>query len=145
MSDLVQRMRMTRLAWCGDKNLGAVAQDCDEAADEIERLQAEVQACNQQPGPRWWRCDTHGQGKRNEWGCPNCVRELRAEVQALNTNAPRTLSADVLKTMLVFGEFISADAADGFAVDAVPEKIAYLAKLINAAMADPLAAKERAL
>ena len=28
--------------------------------------------------PRWWHCDTHGGGTHTAWGCPDCVRELRA-------------------------------------------------------------------
>lgn len=29
--------------------------------------------------PRWWKCDTHGAARAGAWGCPECVRELRAE------------------------------------------------------------------
>jgi hypothetical protein len=36
--------------------------------------------------PRWWHCDTHGPGKLNAWGCPECVAELR---RWKSTNAPR--------------------------------------------------------
>ena len=41
---------------------------------------------NPSEAPRWWRCATHGPGKLNEWGCPNCVAELR---RWKSTNAPR--------------------------------------------------------
>ncbi len=30
--------------------------------------------------PRWWHCDTHGPGNRTAWGCPECVREMRASL-----------------------------------------------------------------
>jgi acetyl-CoA acetyltransferase len=33
--------------------------------------------------PRWWRCDTHGPGNHTAWGCPECVREMRAELRRL--------------------------------------------------------------
>lgn len=36
--------------------------------------------------PRWWHCDTHGAGKLNAWGCPDCVAELR---RWKSTHAPR--------------------------------------------------------
>ena len=36
--------------------------------------------------PRWWHCDTHGAGKLNAWGCPDCVAELR---RWQSTHAPR--------------------------------------------------------
>ena len=32
------------------------------------------------PTPRWWHCDTHGPGNRTAWGCPECVREMRASL-----------------------------------------------------------------
>lgn len=38
------------------------------------------------PAPRWWHCDTHGAGKLNAWGCPDCVAELR---RWRSTHAPR--------------------------------------------------------
>lgn len=33
--------------------------------------------------PAWWRCDTHGPAKAGAWGCPECVREMRAELKRL--------------------------------------------------------------
>ena len=33
--------------------------------------------------PRWWHCDTHGPGTRSAWGCPECVREMRGEIERL--------------------------------------------------------------
>jgi hypothetical protein len=30
-------------------------------------------------GPRWWNCGTHGRAQANDWGCPECTRELREE------------------------------------------------------------------
>lgn len=35
------------------------------------------------PAPRWWHCDTHGPGNATAWGCPECVREMRAELATL--------------------------------------------------------------
>jgi hypothetical protein len=43
------------------------------------------------PAPRWWHCDTHGPGKHNAWGCPECVREMRNE----NRKLARVLKAAV--------------------------------------------------
>ena len=34
-------------------------------------------------GPRWWDCATHGRAQANAWGCPECVREMRAEITRL--------------------------------------------------------------
>jgi len=34
--------------------------------------------------PHWWRCDTHGPGSHTAWGCPECVREMRAEIAELD-------------------------------------------------------------
>lgn len=46
--------------------------------------------------PPWWHCDTHGPGNVRAWGCPECVREMRAtiarltaEVGALREDAER--------------------------------------------------------
>ena len=41
--------------------------------------------------PRWWHCDTHGAGSNTAWGCPSCVRELRGEKLALQTEVDRLL------------------------------------------------------
>jgi hypothetical protein len=32
------------------------------------------------PAPAWWYCATHGPAQPNAWGCPECVREMRAEL-----------------------------------------------------------------
>lgn len=29
--------------------------------------------------PSWWKCSVHGPGKREAWGCPDCVWELKRE------------------------------------------------------------------
>jgi hypothetical protein len=34
--------------------------------------------------PPWWKCDTHGPATPNAWGCPECVREMRAEIAELD-------------------------------------------------------------
>ncbi len=39
--------------------------------------------------PRWWHCDTHGPGTHNAWGCPECVREMRAEIARLKAGHDR--------------------------------------------------------
>ncbi len=57
----------------GDYELTITARD-----SEIERLRAV---------PKWWHCDTHGAGTHAAWGCPECVRELREEVEALRKDA----------------------------------------------------------
>jgi len=33
--------------------------------------------------PKWWHCDTHGAGNSSAWGCPECVREMRAEIERM--------------------------------------------------------------
>ena len=33
--------------------------------------------------PSWWKCETHGPAKAGAWGCPECVREMRAEIAEL--------------------------------------------------------------
>lgn len=38
---------------------------------------------NDQLGPRWWKCPTHGPATANAWGCPECVREMRDEIARL--------------------------------------------------------------
>ena len=43
--------------------------------------------------PRWWHCDTHGPGKLNAWGCPDCVAELR---RWKSTHAPRLAALEGL-------------------------------------------------
>ena len=35
------------------------------------------------PVPRWWTCKTHGPGTHSAWGCPECVREMRGEIERL--------------------------------------------------------------
>ena len=43
----------------------------------------------------WWFCDTHGPGRANAWGCPECVLEMSDEInpstgQYLSATSPRT-------------------------------------------------------
>lgn len=66
---------------------------CAAAAAEIERLTADAEAAAVRPRS-WWHCETHGQAVANAWGCPECVRELRAnrdtqaaEIERLNALA----------------------------------------------------------
>jgi hypothetical protein len=40
-------------------------------------------AAEERKAPRWWTCQTHGDAKPNAWGCPECVREMRQELAAL--------------------------------------------------------------
>jgi hypothetical protein len=40
------------------------------------------------PTPAWWYCSTHGPAQPNAWGCPECVREMRAELQAARAASP---------------------------------------------------------
>lgn len=32
--------------------------------------------------PKWWTCPTHGDAQPNAWGCQECVREMRGELDA---------------------------------------------------------------
>lgn len=41
---IVERLRLHWLAWSSDADLAHVAEDCDSAADEIDRLTREVEA-----------------------------------------------------------------------------------------------------
>ena len=43
------------------------------------------------PAPRWWHCDTHGPGSHPAWGCPECVREMRGEKLALQSEVDRLI------------------------------------------------------
>ena len=49
--------------------------------------------------PRQWRCDTHGPAKAGAWGCPECVHEMRAEIEELD--ALRETLADILRRTAV--------------------------------------------
>lgn len=55
----------------------------DQAEAELVKAQAEKQ---------FWNCKTHGEAV-NAWGCPECVRELRAELVKVNENWDRDISA----------------------------------------------------
>ena len=63
------------------------------AVKEVERLKDR---------PRWWHCPTHGgQDGRVEWGCPECIKELRQQFancqssHELITNEKRDLAKTV--------------------------------------------------
>ena len=43
--------------------------------------------------PKWWHCDTHGPGTHAAWGCPECVREMRAELAASREREARMRGA----------------------------------------------------
>lgn len=48
-------------------------------ADRAERVQREA-------GERaHWNCPTHGPGRAEAWGCPDCVAFLRREVEGLRS------------------------------------------------------------
>ena len=49
--------------------------------------------------PRLWKCDTHGPAKAGAWGCHECVREMRAEIEELD--ALRETLADILRRTAV--------------------------------------------
>lgn len=38
---------------------------------------------DERQAPSWWHCDTHGPGNAHAWGCPECVREMRRDVESL--------------------------------------------------------------
>lgn len=46
------------------------------------------------PAPRWWHCDTHGPGTRSAWGCPECVREMRADLATLRAREKACATMD---------------------------------------------------
>ena len=46
------------------------------------------------PVPRWWTCKTHGDAMpQNAWGCPECVREMRTEIERLRAEIERLRAA----------------------------------------------------
>lgn len=55
--------------------------NCESLKQNIERLQVEVERLK--AAPKWKTCDTHGQGDAFTWGCPECVREMRALLAAI--------------------------------------------------------------
>ena len=50
------------------------------------------------PTPRWWHCDTHGPGNHTAWGCPECVREMRAENRLLRRMLATRVAGALLYT-----------------------------------------------
>ena len=44
------------------------------------------------PTPKWWHCKTHGRGNPNEWGCPECVREMREIIKMLRRELAPTMT-----------------------------------------------------
>ena len=60
-------------------------------------------------GPRWWHCDTHGPGTAHAWGCPECVREMRAEISRMRVGLN---SAGVALTKLYPYSTDDAELAD---------------------------------
>jgi len=45
--------------------------------------------------PAWWNCRIHGRPHPSEWGCPQCVRELREDVRKLGGLAqPEVIDAE---------------------------------------------------
>ena len=62
------------------------------------------------PPPRWWHCDTHGGGTHTAWGCPDCVRELRALAKEQAVEIERLRSA--LRGLLALDEDHSQRGGD---------------------------------
>ncbi|HLP41252.1 MAG TPA: hypothetical protein VK465_07070 [Fibrobacteria bacterium] len=54
--------------------------ECDDVEGRVREVGASA--------PAWQACPTHGQTP-NAWGCPECVRELRSQVQALEAEVKR--------------------------------------------------------
>ena len=78
--DLIARLRAMSRREHDDLSIG------DEAADALEAMQAELSG----KAPRWWTCATHGAAlPHNAWGCPECVREMRADLAAMKQPARR--------------------------------------------------------
>lgn len=65
-----------------DENLRQMAIVCDTAATPEDPDTQSASRPAPRPVPPWWRCQTHGPATPNAWGCPECVRELRAEPKA---------------------------------------------------------------
>ena len=59
--------------------LSAKDDEIDQLKAEIERLKAELTKVT-----GWQHCETHGKVNADHaWGCPDCVRELRDEIERL--------------------------------------------------------------
>src|SRR5690606_15856456 len=48
-------------------------------ADQMREAIADERERQTKP-PKWWTCQTHGDAQPNAWGCPECVREMRADL-----------------------------------------------------------------
>lgn len=55
--------------------------------DARKELEAELEAMKIAASPaKWWKCSTHGPAKAGAWGCPECVSEMRAELERIKSN-----------------------------------------------------------
>jgi hypothetical protein len=65
--------------------------------------------------PNWWTCKTHGEAMpHNAWGCPECVREMRAELTALKAQlVPLLLLAQEVRLIDVHGATPDGDGVNG--------------------------------
>lgn len=72
-----------------DARIAELEKQCAESALKdgiIAELAAEVERL--QKTPTWKTCDEHGQGDRYSWGCPECVREMRTKLRAVEGLQP---------------------------------------------------------
>lgn len=79
-----------------------------QAAAELRWLHEENEQLRKVP--KWFHCDTHGQGNLNAWGCPECVRELRNENERLRDAVKAEREACLALVNQGTGEATSADA-----------------------------------
>ena len=54
----------------------------EDPADQMRETIAAERERQTKP-PKWWTCPTHGDAQPNAWGCPECVREMRDELAAM--------------------------------------------------------------
>ena len=59
-------------------------------AAELAWRDAEIATLRQAAGkaPNWGHCATHGPGHISAWGCPECVREMRAALATKGASPP---------------------------------------------------------
>ncbi len=84
-----------------------------EAADAVAQFAQEI--AEGKHVPAWWHCPTHGPGTVNAWGCPECVREMRAELAALRKRAEEAeaIAKAARRALAAWDETVLPVAQDG--------------------------------